>query len=73
FVPSERLPGQVVKSLYSRPYSKLPKRVREESGVLIPSEGVLRPCGRGDFYSGFSVNGDYDGGACRGVRERRQA
>ncbi|MEK6904379.1 MAG: hypothetical protein AABW87_02180 [Nanoarchaeota archaeon] len=73
FVSLERLPSKMVKLLYSRSYSKLPERIREGAGIWMPSEGVLRPCGRGVYGNDFGVYGVYDGGASRGVRERRQA
>ena len=67
YIELKKLPKGLVTLLYSRPANRLPVEIRNNSGLYLPQEGILRPCGRGYDFGDFDVGGYYDR-ASRGVR-----
>ena len=62
---------ELVADLYSRPFDNLPRQMRENAGLYLPPEDVVRPVGRGGYGGGVGV--DYGAGTVCSVRAARGA
>ncbi len=61
----------LVEKLWSRHYAILPEEIRQNAGLLLPSENVLRPMGLGFYKDGYDVCVNFLYGASHGVAQQK--
>ena len=73
YVDLNQFPNDIIEFLYSRKFNELPDIMKpggdRKAQILLPQEGIIRPCGHGDSFDDFDVSAYYGSRASRGVRE----
>lgn len=64
-----KVSSELVEFLYTRPYDRLPDRIKNNGGLRLPKAGKGWPVGRGIGDINYSLDASYSDGASRGVRQ----